>query len=185
VNVRPVIRLKLTEKILQKRKPPAKVPEAVVSIDDQSKSKARRVSTDASTSTSANAPVKTVAASDSEQGDSVSDANQEDESMERIGKLIQDLFHSDNTRVKTALIALNLDLLDKDNKGDKIQAAGGCLALVQVVKDCLKKATEKIPECDRVIELDELDELQTLDTSLNVAYDLMNCHKESRVGISS
>jgi hypothetical protein len=168
----------------RKRKP---TPEAVGSIDDQSSRKAHRASANASASPNVTLMVKTVAASVSEQGESVSvsDATQEDESMESIGKLIQDLFHSDNAKVNAALVALDLDLIENENKCEKIQAAGGCLALVQVVVECLKKATGKIPARDRATELDELDELQTLDKSLGVIYDLTSYHNESRVGISS
>jgi hypothetical protein len=108
-------------------------------------------------------------------------------SMESIGKQIQDLFHSDKTKVNDALDALNLDLMNNENKCDKIQAAGGCLALVQLVKECLKKATEKISACDRVFvfKLQGPDELKNLFNLLNTIYNLTSYHNKSRIGISS
>jgi hypothetical protein len=166
----------------RKRKP---TPEAVGSIDNQSNRKAHRTSANAFTSPNATLMLRTVAASVSEQGESVSDAAQEEESMESIGKLIQDLFHSDNAKVNAALVSLDRDLMENGNKCDKIQAAGGCLALVQLVMDCLNKATEKMPACDQVTELNAFDELRTLGTSLNVIFSLTSYHNESRVGISS
>jgi hypothetical protein len=57
---------------------------------------------------------------------------------------------------------------------------GGCDALVQLVKNCLERAAEKIPACDQVTELNELAELSTLS---NVIESLMGCHDESKVGI--
>jgi hypothetical protein len=51
--------------------------------------------------------------------------------MEVVGQLIQDLAHSDNTKVDVALTALNLDLSRDDKKCDKIQAVGG-FVLVQL-----------------------------------------------------
>jgi hypothetical protein len=61
--------------------------------------------------------------------------------MESIGALIQDLF--------------------KKGISSSQPEAGGYVAVVQVVKDCLKNAAEKIPACDRVTELDEVDEWAT------------------------
>jgi hypothetical protein len=169
----------------RKRKPTAAAPEAVVSIDDQNKSKARRVSAAASASPNVNLMAETVTASDSEQDESVSDATQEDESMESTGQMIQDLFHSDNVKVIAALDALELDL-DKDKKKcEKIQAVGGCFALVHLMKNCLDKAIDGIPACDQVTELNELAELTTLFKTLPVIVGLTYCLDKSHVGISS
>jgi hypothetical protein len=77
---------------------------------------------------------------------------EDEEYIQSIGKMIQGLFHSDNTKVDTALYAMTMDL-DKDTKNcDKIQAVGGCLAMVQLVKNCLEKAIDEIPACDQVTE---------------------------------
>jgi flagellar biosynthesis regulator FlaF len=107
----------------RKRMPTAEVPATVVSSDNQSNSKSRKVSTDASALTVAshhtNAnPASTIAAPAW--------------SMESIGALIQDLFHSDNAKVNAALFALRLDLDEDEKKCDKIQAVGGCFALVHL-----------------------------------------------------
>jgi hypothetical protein len=80
---------------------------------------------------------------------------------------------------------LDLNLFDNKKKSDKIQAVGGCLALVLLAKDFLKKATEKIPAYDQVTELNELAELQILGKSLVVIIRLTCRHVESKVGISS
>jgi hypothetical protein len=53
------------------------------------------------------------------------------------------------------------------------------------VVECLKKATGKIPARDRATELDELDELQTLDKSLGVIANFAYYNNEIRVGIRS
>jgi hypothetical protein len=167
----------------RKRKITTEEPEAVVSsTDDQSNSKARRVSTDAHASavtshtTTEEASIANAAsASDVERSDSV----------ENIGALIQDLFHSDNAKVRAALYALDLDLEKDKNKCDIFVTAGGCLALVRVVKECLRKATEKIPACNEVTNLNTLPELITLSMSLRAIFLLTHNLEESRVGISS
>jgi hypothetical protein len=164
----------------RKRKPPAEVPEAVVSIDNQSKSKARRVSTDASASLDANSPVRAVATSTADTA-SASDVERS-ESMESVGASIQDLFHSDNVKVKAALDALYQDLHENE-KRDIFVAAGGYVAVVQVVRDCLK--TGKILAYARVTKLSALDELRTLDKSLALILYLTRHPNEISNGISS
>jgi hypothetical protein len=73
------------------------------------------------------------------------------ESIENVGQMIQDLAHSDNAKVNAALDALlSLSLeIDKQKYGT-VTAWGGCAALVHLLKDRLKKATKKIPQCDQV-----------------------------------
>jgi hypothetical protein len=169
----------------RKRKPTAEVPEAVVSIDDQSKSKgnikARRVSTDASASTNANAPVRAVATSTADTASASSDSEQG--SMESIGKLIQDLFNS--AKVDAALNGLVLALdLDKE-KCDIFVTAGVSFALVQLVNDCLKKATKKVPAYNEVTNLNKAAELLSLYKTFFVIQLLTRAHDESKAGISS
>jgi hypothetical protein len=162
----------------RKRKTTTEEPKAVVSsTDDQSKSKARRVTTDASA-----ALLRAVATSTADDT-SAFDAKRS-ESMESIGAFIQDLFHSDNVKVKASLDALYQDLHEND-KRDIFVAAGGYVAVVQVVKDCLKKATEKILAYARVTKLSALDELRTLDKSLALIFYLTHHHNEISNGISS
>jgi hypothetical protein len=168
-------------------------PTVVVSNDDDNdgqspkESKSRRVSTDTLAFNVASLP--TIAAVTTERtstANAVSAVNAEqEEAMESIGKLVQDLFHADAAVVRTALDALDLNLADDKKKSDKIQAVGGCLAIVQLVKDFLKKATEKIPACDQVTQLNELAELKTLEVSLNLITRLTYNHAGSKVGISS
>jgi hypothetical protein len=90
-------------------------PEAVVSGVDQSRGKARRVSTYANPSVSlaGYAPVRAVTTSTADTASTssdVADEEEEDEDMAGVGNLIQDLAHSDNARVNTAFGALSLDL---------------------------------------------------------------------------
>jgi hypothetical protein len=159
-----------TEAASTRKRKPTEESEAVVSSDDdQSKSKARRVSTDAK------------ATSDCE---SASNA-QQDESMVSVGALVQDLFHSDNVNVDATFAALNLDLVKDKKKCDKIQAVGGCFVLVHLLKKCLGKAIDRIPACDQVTELNELAELTTLHKTLSIITNLTFNHYDSKVGIAA
>jgi hypothetical protein len=153
-------------------------------LGDQRNSKARRTSTNASASPNAILKVE-IESSDS---DSESDATEEDEStMESIGALIRDIFHSDNAKVSAALYALDMNLDKDEKKCELINAAGGCFALVKLLEDCLEKATKKFPHpaCAQVTELIEAAELNTLYQSLRVISCLTSGHDESKVGISS
>jgi hypothetical protein len=102
-------------------------------------------------------------------------------SMEGIGKLIQDLAHSDNTKVYAALDALNMDLKEDKNKCYKIQIAGGCHALVLLLKKC----TESPVVCAQVTALNELAELTTLHKTLHIMIRLTHHLDESKVGIAA
>jgi hypothetical protein len=66
---------------------------------------------------------------------------EEDEgvSLGGVGKMIQDLAHSDNAKVNAALDDF---LNDKENR-DTVIVWGGCPALVHLLKDRLKKAMKK------------------------------------------
>jgi hypothetical protein len=150
-------------------------------------SKARRVSEDASSpnaaSSNADVPVKT-------ENDSIANAPSAsnaapEESLESIGALIQDLFCSDNVKVKASLDALFLNLDGNKTKSDKIVTLGGCHALVQLMKNCLEKAIEKIPACDQVTELDELAELEAIEKALNVITNLAYQHGARRISITA
>jgi hypothetical protein len=103
--------------------------------------------------------------------------------VEAIGSLIQDLFDSDNTKVNAALDAFDANLYEDENKCDKMVTVGGCHALVQLVKNCVAQATEKIPACDQVVGL-ERPELKTLFKSLAVITNLTYHHSDSQVGIT-
>ena len=91
--------------------------------------------------------------------------------MEGVGKLIQDLAHSDTAKVNTALDALlSLDV-NKDKEEcsndlkqqyDTVTAWGGYAALVHLLKDRLKTAMKKVPQCDQITELNEVPELETI-----------------------
>jgi hypothetical protein len=99
--------------------------------------------------------------------------------LESIGVLVQDLFHSDRTKVNAALVALFLNLDEDMKKCEKIVTVGGCHALVHLMKSCIEKATEKIPACDQVTETNQLAELQFLDKSLAVIISLTCRYDES------
>jgi hypothetical protein len=93
---------------------------------------------------------------------------------EVIGALIQDVLGSDNTKVNAALITCAY-----------IVALDGCHALLQVLKNCLGKAVDSFPACDRVTELYELDELAILDNTLRLITNLTFNHYESQVDIAA
>jgi hypothetical protein len=59
--------------------------------------------------------------------------------------MFQDLFHSDNATVNATLLdALNHDCI-KDNKiYDKLQAVGGCSALIHLMQNGLDKAIDEV-----------------------------------------
>jgi uncharacterized protein YheU (UPF0270 family) len=88
----------------------------------------------------------------------------EGESPEGIENLIQDLVHSDNARVNAALDALNQDLEKNKEKCDTVIVWGGCVALVRLLRDRIKKAMKEVPQCDQVTESHELPELPELET---------------------
>lgn len=142
----------------RKRKPMVQERKAVVTIgsdDRQNDRKARRVSTDDALAFTIEAHQTTEEEMDV----------QSNNLMESILKLSPDIFHSNSTKASAALRALFRDLVD--DKLDKLQATGGCLAFVKHVKDCLRKATERIPRCDRVNEVNEFTEVE----ALNAAFD--------------
>jgi hypothetical protein len=108
---------------------------------------------------------------------------EEEDSMEGVEKMIEDLAHSDNAKVNAALDALSLDLDKDEEKCDTITALGGCAALARLLKDCLKKAIKKIPQCDQVTELIGLAELETIKKTMCVFVLLSHQNKMGRVGI--
>jgi hypothetical protein len=105
--------------------------------------------------------------------------------MEDVGKMIQDLFRSDNAKVNAALDALYLGLDEDKTKCESFVTAGGCFVLVQLLKKCLDKAIDRIPACDQVTELNELAELTTLSKTLSVIVRLTFRHEQSSVGIAA
>jgi hypothetical protein len=143
-------------------------PDEVMSInnsDDQSNSRARRVSTDAQAAT--------IASDETNEEDPTAKAESA-YSMENIGQMIQDLFHSDNAKVNDALKALILDLDEEKKKWENIQAVGGCHAIVQLVNNCLDKVIARIPAPDffKVTATGDLPELETIDKSLEIILSL-------------
>jgi hypothetical protein len=108
----------------------------------------------------------------------------QDESIGSIAALIH-LLYSDSAKVSAALVALYLNL-DKDKKNcESIVAAGGCLALVQLLEKCLDKVIDRLPASDQVIEVDELAEPWILGKILYVIVRLTSQHVESRAVISA
>jgi hypothetical protein len=102
-----------------------------------------------------------------------------------VGKMIRDLFHSDNAKVNAALDALNLDVRKGKDNSDTVTAWGGCAALVHLLKDRLKKAMKKVPACDQVSELNELAELTTLHKTLNAIAKFTYKSEIGKVGIAT
>jgi hypothetical protein len=168
----------------RKRKQTTTIPEVVVSSDNhhsksESKNKARRVSTSASVPTPATQQTAEVASI------AITASNENGESINSIGKTIHELFRSDNAKVNAALAALNLNLIEDKKKCDKIQAVGGCLALVLLLKKCLDKVVDSISACDEVTVLTELADLTTLNKTLIVIINLTLQHAESQIGITA
>ena len=102
----------------RKRKPTA-IPETVSNNDDQNpkERKARRVSTsNALASSTVALRVDTPAMTeDAVAANALSTATEDEEPIQSVGKIIQDLFHTDNAKINAALAALNLDFI-KDKK---------------------------------------------------------------------
>jgi hypothetical protein len=170
----------------RKRKPTYIVPASVPSNDDgrnPKEKKARRVSTtNASASNAASLQVDAFVAAIA---NTVPAASEDGASIESMGIMIQDLFSSDNTIVHAALDALNKDL-DKDKKKcHKVQALGGCLALVLLIKNFLDKTIERIPACDQVTNSNVPGELTIIRKAFTVIMRLTYHHKESKVGIAA
>jgi hypothetical protein len=168
----------------RKRKQTAEGLEVVVSSDNdrsKSKSKARRVSTDALASTIAFRQTTEKASV----APAAAPAIAPPASMEIIGMLIQDLALSDKAKVNDALAALKVDLVKDKKKCESFVTAGGCLALVQLLKKCLDKAMKKIPQCDQVAKLNKSAELTTLHKTLIVIDSLTFHHDESEVVIAA
>jgi hypothetical protein len=149
--------------------------------------KARRVSTDASVSaaTSLQQLGTSVVADSITAVNTASATANRVESMKSIGALVQDLFQSDNAKINATLAALNMDCMKDENKRDDFVTAGGCLALVLLLKKCLDKVIDSIPACDQVTEMNELPELVTLHKSLGVITNLLSKHDGSRLGITA
>jgi hypothetical protein len=144
-------------------------PDVAIESDDQSptkRNKACKVTLDSSMTLSHIASIQGSAPMATERvatatNSSVSNNPEQEASMERIKEKIRDLSGSYNAEVNAALVALFTDLKKDPTTCDNIVAAGGCRALVQLLKNCLEKAIDGIPACDQVTELNELAELET------------------------
>jgi hypothetical protein len=169
----------------RKRKQTTTTPEVIVCSDDgHSKSKRRRVSTDAAAPTAASLQVDTPVPTETSTTANAASTEQE-ETYKSVGKMIQDLSSHDNVNIKAALDALNNAFMKIKNKRESFVTAGGCHALDQLLKNCLDKAIDRIPECDQVTKLNQLTELKTLRQSLTVITNLTYHHNESEVGIAA
>jgi hypothetical protein len=130
-------------------------------------------------------PAAMVETTESASNAAVEDEEDEEESLEGVGKMIQDLSHSDNAKVNAALDALNQDP-DKDKeKYDTVTVWGGCAALVHLLKDRLKKAMKKVRACDQATELNELPELATINNTLRAIVWLTYYSEIGRIGIAT
>jgi hypothetical protein len=116
---------------------------------------------------------------------SSSTVEEEEESVDGMGKLVKDLLHSDYVKVNAALDALCVHFFKDKGKCETFIFWGGCVALVHLVKDRRKKATKKIQACDEVTELNEFAELKTLEKLLCVIISLTSSHDRTKVGITT
>jgi hypothetical protein len=175
-----------------RKRTPMKISEAV-SINvggnpNEESNKARRASTNASASNAA--PLQVVTPATTEKANTASAAsaaavNHEESIQISIGKIIQDLFHSNNDKVNATLTALDHDFMKDKKKCECFVTAGGCHALVQLLKNYLKKKIDEIPAYEQVTDLNKLAELSTLDNTLSVIIRLTFQHAESRSSISA
>jgi hypothetical protein len=166
-------------------------PEVAIKCDDRSakESKALRMSLDsmtlsqiASHQVNASMSTSTVATANKP---FVSNSSEHKASKGRIGEKIHDLSGSDNAEVNAALVVLSMDVKRNPTARNNLVAAGGCCALVQLLKNCLEKAIDGIPACDQVTELNELVELMILRNTLLVITNLTYRHVNSRAGITA
>jgi hypothetical protein len=156
---------------------------------NEESNKARRVSTSSSASNAASPQVDTPVKTETT-ANTVSTATKNEESIQiSLGKMVRDLFCSDNAKVNSALVALHLNLDEDKKKCESFVTAGGCLALVQLLEQCLDKAVGRILAsgvmCDQVTELNELVLLTTLRRTLSVVIRLTFQHDASNVGIAA
>jgi hypothetical protein len=174
----------------RKRKPPQN-SDPVSGTDEHTpkkNSKVRKLSMEASPSTSASLQVDTpVAATNATTSNTAFNATTEyEEVVESIGEMIQGLFQSDNAKLNDALCytldALNLDFITDKNKCERFVTAGGYFVLIQLLKKCLDKAIDRIPACDQVTELNEFAELTSLRKTFGVIMTFR--HEESSAGIA-
>jgi hypothetical protein len=167
----------------RKRKPTT-IPDTVSSNEDSKK--IRRVSMRASASNAASVRVDTPVVTEEATTANTASATtvNHEESIQTIGKMIQDLFCSDNAKVNATLDALHLNNEDK-KKCESLVTAGGCLALVQLLKKCLDKAIASSSAYEQVTDLNKLADLTTLHKTLCVVTRLTFQHAESRIGISA
>jgi hypothetical protein len=118
------------------------MPELVSGTDEHipDKSKARKVSTDAT-------PVATEKATTANTASTA--AAKDEDFMQSIGKLINGLFHSDNAIANAALMELCVVLVKDLTTRDVIVTAGGAMLLFSFCRITLKK---RLTEILRVIE---------------------------------
>jgi hypothetical protein len=117
--------------------------------------------------------------------DEEEEENKEEDSLEGVGKMIQDLAHRDNVKVDAALVALNLDVCKGKENCDAVIVWGGCAALVHLLKDRLKKAMKKDPACDQITKLNELAELTNLYKTFAAITNLTYKSEMGKVGIAT
>jgi hypothetical protein len=111
--------------------------------------------------------------------------NEHEELIQSMGKMIRDLFCSDNSKVNATLDALIPNLDEDKTRCKSLVTAGGCLALTQLLEKCLDKAIDRFPACDQVKRLNELTELSTRRRTLNIVIILTFEHAESIGGIAA
>jgi hypothetical protein len=99
--------------------------------------------------------------------------------------MFQDLFHSANAKVNATLDALNHDSIKDTKIYDKLQAVGGCSALIHLMQNGLDKAIDEFPASDQVTELNELAELTTLSKTLIVIISWTSLSDKRLAGITA
>jgi hypothetical protein len=184
-----------TELTNERKRKSTDVPKDVVSSKDEgpNERKARRVSdgihADASASTKGG-----ISGDGCDGGDQESLQSQEyacnsgrEESLQNIGKLVQDLFHYGHPAiVRGALDALCHQLTEEPTRCEDFVTVGGCAALVQLLMNCNRTATkEKRPQPLSTELLHERPEWKTLYKTLHLVTLLMSTHLESRVAMTA
>jgi hypothetical protein len=161
----------------RKRKEPG-IAQTVSSTDDQNPNMARKVSTEGSASTPALLQMDMLVVAMVAAKNTITTAETASTmEYEGLEKILQDLFRSDTAKVNVK--GLDKDFMkDKKNRANFV-AAGGCRVLVQLVKECLKKAKEEIPACYQVTDLCSIPALKSLYKTLSVITKLTFHYDES------
>jgi hypothetical protein len=114
-----------------------------------------------------------------------SSAREQEASFMSTKEKIQAFSSSVDAEVDAALATLSVDVKRDPATLEYIVAAGGCRALVQLLKICLQKAIDRVPAGNRVTEISDFTELTILHNTLLLIISVTLDHDEIKVGIAA